>query len=61
MFRLLIVFLVLGLSLYLVLFRQTDGKGEVIYQQNLDKANNLEQQMLEETQKQLEEIEKQAQ
>lgn len=61
MFRLLIVLLVLGLSLYLVLFRQSDGDGEVIYQQNLDKANNLEEQLLEDTRKQKEAIEKQAQ
>lgn len=61
MIRLLISLLVLSLSIYLILFKQSavpEKKPEVIYQEAVDKANNVEKQLLDAADQQRDNIEK---
>lgn len=51
MIRLLLVLLIIAGTMYLLLFKQTDEKKpELIYQENLEKVEGLEQQMLQDAQ-----------
>jgi hypothetical protein len=59
MIRLLIVLLIVGLAAYYMLNRESSAeKPEVIYKEELDKVKGLEQQMIEDAAKRMEEADR---